>query len=69
MSEIIHISRANIFRYKGVTIDYHSYCGPIVLNRHTDNERPYKNVSLRIWSLVNQFYRLSKEEREQYRIF
>ena len=64
---VIHISLANIFLYKGVTIDWHSYCGPVILNRHTDRERP--SVSLRVCGLVGQFIRLSDEEREQYRIF
>ncbi len=68
-SKIIHISWGNGFRYKGVTIDWHNYLGPTILNRHTEEERPYKNISLRIWGLVTQFSRLSKEEREQYRIF
>ena len=67
--KIIHISWINIFRYKGVTIGWHNYCEPIILNRHTEEERNYKNISLRIWGLVNQFARLSKDDREQYRIF
>lgn len=68
-AEIIHISWANIFRYKGVTIDWHRYCGPIIINRHTEKERQYKNISMRIWGIVNQFSRLSDKEKEQYRIF
>jgi hypothetical protein len=67
--KLIHISYANIFIFKGVTIDWHNYCGPTILNRHTEEERQYKNISLRIWGLVNQFSRLSEEEREQYRVF
>lgn len=66
---IIHISWCNVFLYKGVTIDWHNYLGPTILNRHTEEERNYKNISLRIWGLVNQFSRLSKEDREQYRTF
>lgn len=67
--EIIHISWANIFRYKGVTIDWHDYYGPTILNRHTEEERQFKNISGRTWGLVGQFSRLSKEDREKYRIF
>jgi len=69
MSELIHISHTSIFRFKGVTIDLHNFCGPIILNRHTEEERQYKNISLRIWSLVNKFAGLSKEQKEAYRIF
>lgn len=66
---IIHIAIGKGYRYKGVTLEWHNYCGPTVLNRHTEQERNYRNISLRIWSLVNQFARLSKEQKEQYRIY
>jgi len=69
MNELIHISWASIFLYKGVTVDWHDYLGPILLRRNTDEERNYRNISLRVWGLVNQFSRLTKEQREQYRLF
>jgi hypothetical protein len=78
--EILHISWANIFYYKGVFIDWHNYCGPTLLRRNSHSnrkvlsdcigeERHWKNISGRTWALVGKFARLSKEEREQYRIF
>jgi hypothetical protein len=66
--KILHVSWANVYLFKGVTIDWHNYLGPTILNRHTGNERNYKNISWRIWGLVGQFGRLSKEDREQFRI-
>lgn len=66
---LIHIAMGKGYRYKGVTLEWHNYLGPTVLNRHTEQERNYRNISLRIWSLVNQFARLSKEQKEQYRIY
>ncbi len=66
---LIHITYAKGFLYKGVTLEWHDYLGPIILRRNTEVERNYKNVSLRIWSLVNQFARLSKEGRQQYRLY
>lgn len=68
-SKLIHVSWASVFLFKGVTIGWHYFCGPTILNRHTEEERQYKNISLRVWGLVNQFARLSKSEREQYRVF
>jgi hypothetical protein len=70
MSEmkILHINWANVFLFKGVTIDWHNYLGPTIINRHTEKERQYKNISLRVWGLVSQFSKLSKKEREKYRI-
>ena len=70
MSEIkiIHISWANIFMFKGVTIDWHNYLGPTLLRRTSHELRNDRNISLRTWGLVSQFARLDKEGREQYRI-
>ena len=60
---------ANWFQYKGVTIDWHDYLGPQIMNRHTAEARPVQNISLRIWGLVTQFSQLPKKEREEHRIF
>ncbi len=67
--EIIHISWAKGFRYKGVTLEWHDYLGPTIINRHTEKERNYRNISLRVWGLVTQFSHLTKEERQQYKIY
>lgn len=63
------MSFANIFYYKGVTIDWHNYLGPGILRRTSHEPRSARNISYRTWGLVNQFSRLTKEEREQFRIF
>ncbi|CAM0060191.1 hypothetical protein VPHK479_0082 [Vibrio phage K479] len=69
MDTIIHIAVGRGYRYKGVTLEWHNYLGPTVLNRHSEEERNYKNISLRIWGIVNQFAALSKEDKELYRIY
>ena len=66
---IIHMTFAKVFLYKGVTLEWHDYLGPIILRRNTEVERNYKNVSLRTWGLVNKFAGLSKEEKQQYRLY
>lgn len=48
-AKIIHISWANVFMFKGVTIGWHNYLGPTILNRHTGNDKNYKNISWRVW--------------------
>ena len=70
MSEfkLIHISFTDSFLYKGVTFDWHNYCGPTILNRHNGEARKFENISNRNWSAVNKFSGMSKEDREQYRI-
>lgn len=67
--EVVHMSFAKIYRYKGVTFDWHEYLGPIVINRHTEKERDYRNISLRNWAMIGKFYKLSDEQKEEHRIF
>ena len=67
--EIVHMSFANIFYYKGVTIDWHEYMGPRLLRRTSHAPRNVRNISYRTWGLVDQFWKLTKEEKEQFRIY
>ena len=67
-NELIHLSFANVFQFNGVTIEWHRYGGPQVLRRKTWEPRNERNLSLRIWGIVDQFARLSKDEREKYRV-
>ena len=71
MSElkILHYNFAKIYRFNGVTFEWHEYLGPIIINRHTEQERYYKNISLRNWSAVNKFSSLNDNQKEKYRIF
>ena len=68
MTEFIHVSYARIYRVGGVTFEWHRVLGALIINRHTDNERSYTNISARNWAQVDKFCRMSKDEREQYRI-
>ena len=62
------ITSGKIYQYKGVTFDHHDYLGPVILNRKTWNERPFRAISSRNWSMYNKWLSLPKEEREKYRI-
>lgn len=66
--QIIHISCAKIYRVGGVTFEWHNYLGPRILNRHTEEERNYRNISLRNWAMVWKFNNMTAVEREQYRL-
>lgn len=65
-SGTIHISCTAVFRFKGVTIDWNEFCGPIIVNRHTGKERHYKNISSRVWKIVNKFSKMSDKEKHNY---
>tara|TARA_R110002012_G_scaffold318308_1_gene536359 strand:+ start:15063 stop:15281 length:219 start_codon:yes stop_codon:yes gene_type:complete len=66
--EVLHINFAKIYRLGGVTFEWHNYFGAIILNRHTEKERQYENISLRNWSSISKFMNLSDEDREKHRI-
>lgn len=57
-----------VYRYKGVTFDWHNYLGPIILRRNTENERNWRNIGNRQWRLVGQWHNLPKAEQKKYRI-
>lgn len=65
---IIHMSFAKIYRVAGVTFDWHDYCGPVILNRHTEKERQFKNISLRNWAAIGKFCSMSDKEKELHRV-
>ena len=67
-SRIIHISYGELFRYKGVTFEWHRYLGPTIINRHTEKERQHRNISLRVWSLVSKFSWLSEREKQRFNL-
>ena len=69
MSELIHVSYAKGYRFGGVTFEWHNYLGPFIINRHTEKERDFRNISMRNWSQVNKFSRLSVADREKHRIY
>ena len=66
--EIIHMSFAKIYKVNGVTFDWHHYCGPTIINRHTEKERQYKNISSRNWAAIAKFCAMSDAERELHRV-
>lgn len=66
---LIHVSFAKVYRYKGVTFELHYWMGPIILRRDSEQERKYKNVSCRIWQIVMKFMLKTDEEKQQYRFY
>ena len=67
--EVIHISYSKAYRVGGVSFEWHNWCGPLIINRHTEKERKFRNISLRNWAMINRFSGMTEEERELYRIY
>jgi hypothetical protein len=67
MNNIIHVSFVETYRIGGVTFEISRY-GPVIINRHTEKERDYRNVSCRNWAMIDKFYKMTEKERDSYRI-
>lgn len=67
--ELVHVSYSKIYRVGGVTFEWHDgWFGPLIINRHTEKERPFRSISRRNWAAINKFLRMTKEQRENHRI-
>ena len=62
-----HICLANIYKFKGLVFEYHSYFGPIQYKK--DLSEPRKNISRNFYDVIDQFVKLSNKEREKYLIY
>lgn len=66
---VIHISYSKIYRVGGVTFEWHSWCGPLIINRHTEKERQFKNISQRNWAMIGKFCSMTDEQKERHRVY
>ena len=66
---VIHISRGKGYHYKHCWFEWHDWLGPLAINRVSHEPRNPMNLGYRTYSIWNKFGELSKEEREQYRIY
>lgn len=65
---LIHLNIAKVYQYKGVTLQWHRFWGPLILRGKTHEPRNPNNISNRVWGLVGQFSKLSDVAKENYRI-
>ena len=62
-----HICLPNIYKFKGLVFEFHSYLGPIQYKK--DLSEPRKNISKNFYDVIDQFVKLSDKEREKYLIY
>ena len=60
------ISLADIYRFEGYVFEWHHFCGPMPLHRHTLD--PRKTIPPGFWDMVSRWQKLPKDEWEKYRI-
>jgi hypothetical protein len=66
--QIIHVAFAKIYQYKSVTFELHEYFGPTFLRRKDFEPRSAWSIQQRQWSEFGQWFRLSADQREEYRL-
>lgn len=62
------ITLSKLYRIDGVTFEWNEWYGPSIINRHTEEDRPYRNVSGRNWGAIRKFTNMTLEQRELFRL-
>jgi len=65
---IIHIATARVYKFGHVTFEWHDYLGPEILSGRTLEPIDMCQVGNRAWAMISKFQKLSKEDRELYRL-
>jgi len=60
------ITLANIYRFEGVTFEWHYFCGPMLCRK--DGEPSKRKPGPAFYALANRWNKLSTEEKEKTRI-
>ena len=66
--QLIHMSFSKVYQFKSITFEWHDYCGPTFLRRKDSEMKPQLQRPMREYGMLRQWLRLSKTEREQFRI-
>lgn len=54
-----------LYRFNEWFFEWNSYCGPWPLKKDGD---PRKRAGEKFWKVIDEFQKLSEEEREKYRV-
>ena len=65
---MIKITTAKIYQFKSITFEFHAYCGPLFLRRKDWEPKPKQFRPYRDYGVLAQWEKLSKDEREKYRV-
>jgi hypothetical protein len=61
------VTLANIYEFRGFVFEFHPYLGPVKL-RKSDHEEAAR-TGRKFWKVFEEWDKLSKEEKEETRIF
>lgn len=57
---------ADCYRYKGVTFQWHHFCGPMLLRK--DGEPSKREPGAKFYAVASEWHKLPEAERETFRI-
>ena len=60
------VTIADVYEFEGFLFEWHSYLGPVPLNKRT--KEPRTRVPKGFWSMIDRWTELSDEEREGFRV-
>lgn len=64
----IKLTMAKIYNFKSIMFEYHNYCGPLFLRRKDWEPKNQQIRPMRDYGVLAKWEKLSKDEREQYRV-
>lgn len=64
----VFITFARVYRFKSICFEWHNYLGPTFLRIKDFEMKPEQFRPFREYGLLNQWLKLSDEEREGYRV-
>jgi len=67
--EFLHVSFSKVYEFKSILFEWHSYCGPLFLRFKDCEPKKEQQRPLRDYGVLNQWCRLSDDQKEQYRVY
>lgn len=62
---IVHC--ADVYRYHGVTFEWHQYCGPVLCKK--DGNPSERNIGRKTGKVIDQWLKLTPSKKERTRIY
>ncbi len=64
---VAHINCPNIYRYRGVTFEWHNYLGPLLCRK--DGEPSKRNIGRKTGAVISAWHKLSPSKKKRTLIY
>lgn len=61
------VTMADIYEYRGLVFEFHSYCGPHPLRKDGELTKRFPGPKSRFWPVFEDWMKLSKAEKQKTR--